>query len=97
MPSALEITKRQFYSDIHRRNENELIPLEDCRFKVFTDFLDEIDVFKNPIVARGNGLFKQGNWSILGFSSNTFRQESEDADDFDDYEEQGQKGTSRFL
>jgi len=97
MPSALEITKRQFYSDIHRRNENELIPLEDCRFKVFTDFLDEIDVFKNPIVARGNGLFKQGNWSILGFSSNTFRQESEDADDFDDYEEQGQKGTSDFY
>lgn len=77
MKSALELTKRQLNSDAFNRSQVELIPIEDCRFKNFTDFLDEIDVFKNPVVSRGSGKFKQGIWSLLGYGTNTYRQESE--------------------
>lgn len=86
MPSALEVTKKQLYSDAYNRYEQELIPIEDCRFKNFTDFLDEIDVFKNPVAARGTGKFKQGIWSLLGYSSNTHRQEREDQPEEDETE-----------
>jgi hypothetical protein len=78
MASAIEVTKRQLYSDAHNRYESESIPIEDCRFKNFTDFLDEIDVFKNPVTSRGNGKFKKEIWSLLGYSTNTYRLEREE-------------------
>lgn len=94
MPSALEVTKKQLYSDAHNRYEQELIPIEDCRFKNFTDFLDEIDVFKNPIASRANGRFKQGMWSIMGYSTNTYRQEIEDDIELEDGEGKTSSGNN---
>lgn len=87
MSTSIEITKRQLYSDSHSMYERELTPLEDCKFKIFTDFLDEIDVFKNPMPSRGNGKFKNGNWSILGYGTNTYRQlaDREDDEEEEDY------------
>jgi hypothetical protein len=86
MSKSIEITKRQLFSDSHSMYERELIPLEDCKFKLFTDFLDEIDVFKNPIASRGNGKFRNGNWSILGYGTNTYRQLAELQDE--EYEDE---------
>jgi hypothetical protein len=81
MLNAIEVTRRQLISDVKARSEFELIPIEDARFKVFTDFLDEIDVFKNPITTRGSGEFKRKKWSLLGYSANTFRQLHEDEEE----------------
>lgn len=78
MASELEVTKRQLYSDSHNRYVHDSIAIEDCRFLNFTEFLDEIDVFKNPTIARSNGSFKRGKWSVLGYSTNSYRQENED-------------------
>ena len=76
------------YADAYNRYDNDDIPLEDCKFLNFTEFLDEIDVFKNPTVARSNGLYKNGKWSLLGYSVNTIREESEDEVIFEEeYEE----------
>ena len=89
MISALEVTKRQLYTDAHNRYQEELIPIEDCRFKNFTEFMDEIDVFKNPVVSRGSGKFKQRTWSLLGYSTNTYRQAKEnDIEDLYDEEDE---------
>ncbi len=81
MLNAIEVTRKQFTSDVNRRSDFEEIPIEDARFKVFTDFLDEIDVFKNPLTARGSGDFKKKKWSLLGYSANTFRQLHDDDED----------------
>lgn len=78
MPTALEVTKKFLYSDAFNRYDNDDIPIEDCKFLNFTEFLDEIDVFKNPTAARSNGLYKNGKWSLLGYSVNTFREENDD-------------------
>ena len=81
MPTALEVTKRYLYADAYNRYDNDEIPIEDCKFLNFTEFLDEIDVFKNPTAARSNGLYKNnGKWSLLGYSVKTFREENEDLD-----------------
>ena len=84
MATELEVTKRQFYSDSYHRYENDDIAIEDCRFLNFTEFLDEIDVYKNPTIARSNGLFKNGKWGILGYSTNSFHQMNEDLEVEDD-------------
>tara|TARA_B110000211_G_scaffold1627_1_gene1984 strand:- start:272 stop:2713 length:2442 start_codon:yes stop_codon:yes gene_type:complete len=88
MPNALEVTKRLLYSEAYTRYESESIAIEDCRFLNFTEFLDEIDVFKNPTVSRSNGIYKNGKWSILGYSTNSFRQmNDEENTDVEDEEE----------
>ncbi len=85
MATALEVTKKILYTDAFNRYDNDDIPIEDCRFLNFTEFLDEIDVFKNPTAARSKGLYKNGKWSLLGYSVKTFREENEDIDfDIDD-------------
>jgi hypothetical protein len=81
MLNAIEVTRRQFISDTKEIRDLEEIPIEDARFKVFTDFLDQIDVFKNPIISRGSGDFKRRKWSLLGYSANTFRQLHDDEDE----------------
>ena len=80
MPTALEVTKRYLYADAYNRYDIDDMPIEDCKFLNFTEFLDEIDIFKNPTVARSSGLYKNGKWSLLGFSVKTFREENEDLD-----------------
>ena len=79
MATALEVTKRYMYADAYNRYDADDIPLEDCKFLNFTEFLDEIDIFKNPTVARSSGLFKNGKWSLLGYSVNNFREEIDDS------------------
>ena len=86
MPTALEITKGYLYADAYNRYDNDDIPIEDCKFLNFTEFLDEIDIFKNPTVSRSNGLYKNGKWSLLGYAVDNFREENEDVD-FDTAEE----------
>jgi len=88
MTTELEIIKGQFYSDAYNRYENDDIAIEDCRFLIFTEFLDEIDVYKNPTIARGNGLFKNKKWGTLGYSTNSFRQVNEDIEDENEEENQ---------
>ena len=91
MATALEVTKRLLYTNAHNRYDSDEIAIEDCKFLNFTEFLDEIDVFKNPTVARSKGLFKKGKWSLLGYSINSFKQINEDEvidEDDEDYSEQ---------
>ena len=91
MATALEVTKRLLYTNAHNRYDSDEIAIEDCKFLNFTEFLDEIDVFKNPTIARSKGLFKKGKWSLLGYSINSFKQINEDEvidEDDEDYSEQ---------
>ena len=84
MPTALEVTKKQLYSDAHSRYESESIAIEDCRFLNFTELLDDADIFKNPTPIRHSGLYGKGKWSVLGYSSKGERQivdEDEDEDE----------------
>ena len=69
MPTAIEVTKTILNSDSRRRMEDEKVPLEDCIFLNFTEFLDELDHLRNPTVARASGTYKNGNWSTLGYSA----------------------------
>ena len=56
------------------------ISLEDCRFLNFTEFLDDIDEFKNPVPSRNSGKFKNGSWSLLGYGCRDIREQIEDFD-----------------
>ena len=78
MASELEITKRQFYSDYHNYYNIEKTAIEDSRFLTFTELLDEADVFVPPILARKKGTFKNGNWSLLGYSCESYHQIEEE-------------------
>lgn len=98
MPTALEVTKRHLYADSYSRYDNDDIPIEDCKFLNFTEFLDEIDVFKNPTVARSNGFYKNGKWSLLGYSVKTFKEENEDIDfDIDEESRIANKDNNLFT
>jgi|GEM_PF-1730637 len=87
MATELQVTKRQLYSDSYNRYEHDNIAIEDCRFLNFTEFLDELDIFKNPTAARSSGLFKRGKYSLLGYSTNSYRQINEDDINEDDITE----------
>jgi hypothetical protein len=91
MTTELEVTKGQLYTESHNRYKHENIAIEDCRFLNFTEFLDEIDVYKNPTVARSSGSFKNGKWSLLGYSTASFRLFGEENEDQDEDEDQDQK------
>ena len=43
MRTALEVTKAQLFAEAYNRYDNDDIPIEDCKFLNFTEFLDEID------------------------------------------------------
>tara|TARA_B100000795_G_C22804323_1_gene443879 strand:+ start:3429 stop:5864 length:2436 start_codon:yes stop_codon:yes gene_type:complete len=96
MTTELEVTKRQFNSDAYNRYENDDIAIEDCRFLIFTEFLDEIDVYKNPTIARSNGLFKNRKWGTLGYSTNSFRQINEDIEVENEEENQPDRERESF-
>ena len=84
MPTAIEVTKTILNSDSRRRMEDEKVPLEDCIFLNFTEFLDELDHLRNPTVARASGTYKNGNWSTLGYSAEASYQVIEEDIDEDD-------------
>ena len=94
MPTALEVTKRYLYADAFSRYDNDDIAIEDCKFLNFTEFLDEIDVFKNPTVARSYGLYGRKKWSLLGYSVETLKEEIEDSV-FDKEEESDEDFTAQ--
>ena len=70
MATALEITKREFYSSSHSLYDgDDNLSIEDCQFKVFTDLLEESGEFDNsPVSCRGDGLYKSRKWRLIGFS-----------------------------
>lgn len=65
----LDATKAIFYSDCHKLKKltDELF-IEDCRFKIFTELLDNADIYSNPIICRAKGKYKNSNWSIIGYA-----------------------------
>lgn len=92
MATELEITKRQFYSDYHNYYNVEKTAIEDCRFLTFTELLDEADIFISPILARKKGTFKNGSWSLLGYSCESYRQiEEEEEEDEEENDEDGKE------
>ena len=76
MATELEITKRDFYTTYHSYARKNSSSIEDSKFIIFTDFLDEIDIINTPILARSKNNYKQRNWSILGYSCNSYLSES---------------------
>lgn len=76
MATELEITKRDFYTTYHSYASKNSSSIEDSKFIIFTDFLDEIDIINTPILARSENTYKQRNWSILGYSCNSYLSES---------------------
>lgn len=84
MPSAIEVTKREFYSQSHRKSEVEEIPIESARFETYVDLLDECGHFYNPVSSRGKGKFGTKNWSISGHSVNSIQEEGDVDDDVED-------------
>ncbi len=85
MPTELEVTKREFYSQYNSLDkEDESLFIEDCRFQVFTDLLYEVDIIHSPAkVARKKGVFKRSNWGLLGYCLESIVNENEDEDDDD--------------
>tara|TARA_B100000767_G_scaffold26002_1_gene22866 strand:+ start:6401 stop:8821 length:2421 start_codon:yes stop_codon:yes gene_type:complete len=88
MATELEITKQMFYSDYHNMYSTEQIALEDARFLIFTEFLDETDVFNSPVVSRKEGAYKKGKWGVLGYCCNSYRR-VDDEEETDDEIDQG--------
>lgn len=88
MATALEVTKRNLFTDYNNRYNNDVLPPEDCKFLTFTEFLDEADIFKNPTPSRKSDIFKNGKWSILGYSTDSYieiqENDDQDNDDQDD-------------
>ncbi len=89
MPTELEITKQQFYSDYHNINRTEQIAVEDARFLNFTEFLDETDVFNSPVVSRKKGTYKNRNWGLLGYCCNSYRRVEDEEEPFEEPDEEG--------
>ena len=92
MPTELEVTKREFYSQYNSLDkEDESLFIEDCRFQVFTDLLYEADIIKSPAqVARKKSVFKRSNWGLLGYCLESILlsegDENEDEDEDSEYE-----------
>lgn len=66
MASELEVSKNGFYSDYKALMEIQQLAVEDSRFLTFVGFLTDNDIYSTPISSRFNGIYKNGNWSILG-------------------------------
>lgn len=70
MATELEISKNQFYSDYKTLMEVQKLAIEDARFLTFAGFLNDMDIYDNPpFSSRYSGIYKNGNWSLLGYCS----------------------------
>ena len=78
MATEIEITKRNFISDYYNYFKVEKIAIEDCKFLTFVDLLDDLDVISSPVSSRANGTFKNGKWSLLGYSCESNLKTNED-------------------
>jgi hypothetical protein len=89
----IDATKAIFYSDCHKLKKltDELF-IEDCRYKIFTELLDNSDIYRNPIICRAKGKYKTSNWSIIGYAYDsliiTEENDDNDEDNQDDIQEQ---------
>jgi hypothetical protein len=86
MATELEITKRDFFTTSYSYAKNAQIALEDSQFLTFTEFLDEADIINTPVLSRAKDVFKNGNWSLLGYCCNSYQNVEDEIEDFDDDE-----------
>jgi hypothetical protein len=86
MATELEITKRDFLSTSYSYAKTAKIALEDSQFLTFTEFLDEADVINAPVLSRAKDVFKNGNWSLLGYCCNSYQNIENDIEIFDEDE-----------
>jgi hypothetical protein len=87
MATELEITKRDFLSTSYSYARTARIALEDSQFLTFTEFLDEAEVINTPILSRAKDVFKNGNWSVLGYSCNSYQNVDDEIEYFEDEDE----------
>lgn len=87
MATEIEITKRNFTSDYYNYFKVEKIAIEDCKFLTFVDLLDDLDVISSPVSSRANGTYKNGNWSLLGYSCESNIKTNEDLELEEVYED----------
>ena len=87
MATELEITKRDFLSTSYSYARTAKIALEDSQFLTFTEFLDETEVINTPTLSRAKDVFKNGNWSILGYSCNSYQNMDDEIEYFEDEDE----------
>lgn len=86
MATELEITKRDFLSTSYSYAKTAKIALEDSQFLTFTEFLDEAEVINTPVLSRAKDVYKNGNWSLLGYCCNSYQNNEDEIEYFDDDE-----------
>ncbi len=67
MASEIEIIKKSFYSEYRALMELQHLAIEDARFLTFVGFLNDMDIYSAPFPARYSGVYRNGNWSLLGY------------------------------
>jgi len=80
----LETTKAIFFSDSYNlKTSSDNLFIEDCRFNIYTELLDNAEIYKNPITCRAKGKSKNSNWSLIGYAYEKIiiRNEAEVEDD----------------
>ena len=94
----LEATKAMFYSDSYKLKKlSDNLFIEDCRFKLFTELLDNSDIYNNPIISRAKGKYKTSNWSILGYAYENFIINEDINDNDENIEEINQEQTWSYT
>lgn len=86
MATELEITKRDFIHNSYNYSKTAKIALEDSQFLTFTEFLDEAEIINTPILSRAKDVYKNGNWSLLGYCCNSYQNIEDDIEYFDEDE-----------
>jgi hypothetical protein len=86
MATELEIIKREFLSNSYNYAKTSKIAIEDSQFLTFTELLDEAEVINTPVLSRAKDIYKNGSWSILGYSCNSYQNNEDDIEYFDEDE-----------
>lgn len=86
MATELEITKLDFLTTSYAYARTAKIALEDSQFLTFTEFLDETEIITTPVLSRARDVFKNGNWSILGYCCNSYQNIEDDIEYFEEDE-----------
>ena len=85
MASDIEITKRNLLSESQNLRNRDSIAIEDARFLTFTSLLYESDYIQSPIISRRADVYKNLNWSLIGYSCESSKKINfeDEEDDFD--------------
>ena len=97
MPTELEVTKQNLFSQYHslEKTDNSLF-IEDCMLQVFTELLYDAEIIDSPSKSsRKKGVYKRSNWSLLGycFQSISVNENDEDDDDSNESEQNTKEDT----